>query len=94
MRWVQKTGVKLFRLNFSNGRSSRKKSTTQNFSTGSPSRKTQSKKVESKKPLFDRVRKPNLGFSRKRPFSTDNSDCVRIGLKGLTPSEPPNPSLY
>ena len=30
------------------------------------SRKTQSKKVESKKPFFDCVRKPHLGFSRKR----------------------------
>ena len=35
-----------------------------------PSRKIQSKKVESKKPFLDCVRKPDLGFSRKRPFST------------------------
>ena len=64
MRSVQKTRVKLFRLS---------------FSTGSASRNSQSKKVESKKPFF--VRKPDLGFSRKRPFSTDKSDCVRNGLK-------------
>ena len=61
------TGVKLFRLS---------------FSTGSPSRKTQSKKVESIKPFFDCcVRKPDLGFSRNRPFSTDKSDWVRNGLR-------------
>ena len=47
------------------------------FSTGSPRRKTQSKKLRSKKLFFDCVRKPDLGFSRKRPFSTDKSDCVR-----------------
>ena len=41
------------------------------------STKTQSEKVESKKPFFDCVRKPDLGFSRKRSFSTDKSDCVR-----------------
>ena len=26
------------------------------------------------------MRKPDLGFSRKRPFSTDKSDCIRNGL--------------
>ena len=56
MRWVEKTRVKLFRLS---------------FSTGSPSRKTQPKKVESKKLFFDCVRTPDLGLSRKRPFSAD-----------------------
>ena len=50
------------------------------FSTGSPSRRTQSKKVESKKLIFDFVRKPDLGFSRKKPFSTGKSDCVINGL--------------
>ena len=50
------------------------------FSTGSPSQKTQSKKVESKRPFLDCVWKPDLSFSRKRPFSTDKSDCIRIGL--------------
>ena len=50
------------------------------FSTGSGSRTSQSKKIESKKPLFDSVRKPDLGFSRERPFSTDKSDCIRNGL--------------
>ena len=62
MRWKKKTGEKLFRLIFSTDRSSRK------------SRKTQSKKFESKKTFFDCIRKLGLGFSRKRPFSTDKSD--------------------
>ena len=69
-------GFKIRCKTFSTGRSSRK-----SFSTGSPSRKTQWKKVESKKPFFDCVRKPELGFSRKRPFSTDKSDCVKNGLR-------------
>ena len=55
-------------------------STKSSFSTGSASRNSQSKKVESKKPFFDCVRKPDLGFSRKRPLSTDKSDCIRNGL--------------
>ena len=50
------------------------------FSTGSASRNSQSKKVESEKPFFDCVRKLELGFNRKRPFSTDKSDCIRNGL--------------
>ena len=50
------------------------------FSTGSASRNSQSKKVESKKPFFGCIRKLDLGVSRKRPFSTDQSDCVRNGL--------------
>ena len=49
------------------------------FSTGSASRNSQSKKVESKKPFIDCIRKPDLGLSRKRPFSTDKSDCIRNG---------------
>ena len=65
MRWVEKARVKLFRLT---------------FSTGCTSRKTQSKKFESKKLFFDCVRKPDLGFSRKKPFSTDKTSCIRIGL--------------
>ena len=47
------------------------------MSTESPSRKIQSKKVESKNAFFDCVRKPDLGFIRKRPFSTDKSDRIR-----------------
>ena len=70
MRSVQ-TRVKLFRLS---------------FSTGSASRNSQSKKVESKKPFFDCVRKLDLGFSRERPFSTDKSDCIRNGLTDAFPS--------
>ena len=53
------------------------------FSTGSASRNAQSKKVESKKPFFDCVRKLDLGFSRKGPFSTDKSACIRNGLRVL-----------
>ena len=68
---------------FSTGRSSRKLDFFDwipQSEIRSPSRKTQSKKVESTKPFFDCVRKPDLGFSRKRSFSTDKSDCVRNGL--------------
>ena len=54
-----------------------KKST---FSIGSASRNSQSRKVESEKPFYDCVRKPNLGFSPKRQFSTDKCDCIRNGL--------------
>ena len=45
--------------------------------------KIQSKIVDSKKLFFDCVRKPDLGFSRKRPFSADKSDCIGNGLKAL-----------
>ena len=38
------------------------------------------KKVSRKSPFFDCVRKPNLGFSRKRPFSTDESDRIGNGF--------------
>ena len=65
MRCLKKTRVKLFRLS---------------SSTGSPNRKTHSKNVQSKKPFFDCIRNPDLGPSRKGPFSTDKSDCVRNGL--------------
>ena len=65
MRSVQKTRVKLFRLS---------------FSTGGSSRNYQSEKVESTKLFFDCERQPDLGFSRKKPFSTDKSDCIRNGL--------------
>ena len=71
MRSVKKTRVKLFRLSFSTGGPVEKRSASRN---------SQSKKVESKKPFFDCVRKLYLGFSRKRPFSTDKSDCIRNGL--------------
>ena len=55
------------------------------FSTGSTSRSSQSKKVESKKPFSAlRKKKPDLGFSRKRPFSTDKPDCIRNGLRSQT----------
>ena len=70
--------MKLFRLSFSTGGVEKVE-----FSTGSASRSCESKKVESKKPFVDCVRKPDLGFSRKRPFSTDKSDCIRNGLRKL-----------
>ena len=68
MRWVKKTGGKLFRLSFSTGRSSRK---SQVFRKDPPVGKLSRKKL---------IRKPDLGFGRKGPFSTDKSDCVRNGL--------------
>ena len=68
---------KTFSTEFFDWRIQSKKSS---FSTGSASRNSQSKKVESKKPFFDCVRKLDLGSSRKRPFSTDKSDCIRNGL--------------
>ena len=68
---------KTFSTEFFDWRIQSKKTTS---STGSPNRKTQLKKVRSKKPFFNCVRKPDLGFSRKRLFSTDKSDCVRNGL--------------
>ena len=71
-----KNSVKLFRLSFSTDRSSRK---SQVFRLDPPVG-TQLEKVELKKPFFGCVRKPDLGFSRKRPFSTDKSDCIRNGL--------------
>ena len=42
------------------------------FSTGSTCRNSQLKKIESRKPFFHCLRIPDLGFSRKRPFSTAN----------------------
>ena len=51
------------------------------FSTGSASRKTQSKEGEPKRLSFDCARTLDLGLSRKSPFSTDKSDCVRVALK-------------
>ena len=62
MRWVAKTSEKLFRLSFSTDRSSRKSQVFRLDPVGKLSRK----KVESKKPFFDCVRKLDLGFSRKR----------------------------
>ena len=72
-----KIACKTFSTEFFDWRIQSKKSS---FSTGSASRNSWSKKVESKKPFFDCVRKPDLGFSRKRPFSTDKSNCIRNGL--------------
>ena len=79
-----KNTCKTFSNEFFDWRIRSKKSS---FSTGSASRDSQSKKVESKKPFVDCVRKLDLGFSRKRPFSTDKSDCIRNGVStsiGLT----------
>ena len=64
-------------IEFFDWRTQSKKSS---FSTGFANRNSQLKKVESTRPFFDCVRKLDLGFSRKRPFSTDKSDCTRNGL--------------
>ena len=76
-----KITCKTFSNEFFDWRIQSKKSS---FSTGSASRNSQSKKAgkkdESIKPFSDCVRKPDLGFSRKRPFSTGKSDCIRNGL--------------
>ena len=83
MRWVKQTCVKLFRLSFSTDRSSRK---SQVFRLDAPvgklDRKTLSRKSQPFKSqsFYDFVREPDFGFSRKRPFSTDQSDCIRNGL--------------
>ena len=79
MRSVKKTGVKLFRLSLSTGGSSRK---SRVFRLDPPVGILSRKKLSRKSP-FSTVRKLDLGFSRKRPFSTDKSDCIR---NGLTPS--------
>ena len=55
-----KNTCKFFSTEFFDWRIQSKKSS---FSTASASRSSQSKKVESKKPFFDCVRKPDLGFS-------------------------------
>ena len=73
-----KSTCKIFSTEFFDWRIQSKKSS---FSTGAASRNSQSKKVESKKPFFDCVRKLDLGFSRKKPFSTDKSDCIRNDLR-------------
>ena len=72
-----KNTCRTFSTDFSDWRIQSKKSS---FSTESASRNSQPKKVESEKLFFDCARKPDLGFSRKRPFSTDKSDCIRNGL--------------
>ena len=80
-----KNTCKTFSAEFFDRRIQSKKSS---FSTGSDSRSSPSKKVESKNPFFDCVRKLDLGFSRKRPLSTDKSDCIRSGLSfGTNPPQ-------
>ena len=59
----KKKPCKAFSTEFSDWQIQSNKSS---FSAGSPSRKTQSKKVESKKLFFDCVRKPALGFQSKK----------------------------
>ena len=58
-----KIRCKKFSTEFFDGQIQSKESS---FSTESPSRKTQSKKVESKKPLFNCVRKPGASVERGR----------------------------
>ena len=71
MRSVQKARVKLFRLRFSTGGSSRK---SRAFRLDPPVGNL------SQKSPFSSVRKPDLGFSRKRLFSADKSNCIGNGL--------------
>ena len=71
MRWVQKT-CKTFSTEFFDwfyGYIESKKLALSNWIPHSAT------PVEKKKLIFDCVRKPDSGFSRKRPFSTDKSDC-------------------
>ena len=80
MRLFKKTRVKLFRPSFSTGDPVEKVAF---FDWIRQAEFSQSKKVESKKPLSDYVRKPDWSFSRKRPSSTDKSDCIRNGLTSV-----------
>ena len=73
-----KNECKYFSAEFFNWRIQSKKSSS---STGSASRTSLSKNVESKKPFFDCVRMSDLGFSQKGLFSTDKSDCTTNGLR-------------
>ena len=77
MRWVKKTRVNFFRLIFRLADPVEKVK----FFNWIPQSKNSVEKVESKKLLFDGVRKPDLGFSQKGPFSTDKSDSVRNSLR-------------
>ena len=78
---------KLFRLSFSTGRSSQKSQvfrldpTVGKLSRKKLSRKTQSEKVEPKKPFPDCVRKPDSGFSRKRPKKAVFDGQIRLCKK-------------
>ena len=76
MRSVRKTRVKFFRPSFSTGGCSRQ---SRVFRLDQPVGIFSRKKLSRKKPFFDCVRKLDLGFSRKRPFSPDKSDCIRNG---------------
>ena len=60
-----KNTCKTFSTEFFDWRIQSKKSS---FFTGSASRNSQSKKVESKTPFFDCVRKPDLGFQSIKAF--------------------------
>ena len=51
------------------------------FSTGCADRIARSFFLGSKRHFFDSVRKHDLVFDRKSPFSIHRSDCIRIGLK-------------
>ena len=75
MRSVQKTRVKLFRLKFFDWRILSRKNRV--FRLDPPVGILIRKKLSRKSPFFDCcVRKSDLGFSRKRPFSTEKSDCI------------------
>ena len=84
MRWVQTPGVNFFDRVF---RLAHPVEKVKFFDWISQSENSV-KKAESRKPFFDRVRKPDSGFSRKRPFSTDKSDCVRNCLRTRSQGTP------
>ena len=70
MRCVQKSGVEcFFSTEFFDWQIQSKESS---YSSGSATRNSQSKKVGSRKPFVDCVRKPNLGFIRKVRFRLTN----------------------
>ena len=68
---------KTFRLSFSTEGSSLKSRVLQ---LDPPVGILGKKKMRRKKPFPDCVRKPDLGFSRKRLFSTNKSDCIRNSI--------------
>ena len=69
MRSVKKNSCKTFSTEFFDWSIQSKKSS---FSTESASRNSQSKKVESRKPFFDCVRKPDWASVKKGRFRLTN----------------------
>ena len=76
MRWVEKTGVNFFDWVFRLADPVEKVA----FFDWIRQSEFSIEKSLSRKSLFSTV-EPDLGFSRKRPFSADKSDCIRNGLR-------------